>query len=103
MADKTYINGVFLKEVTFNNGGSIINMNINVEKFIQELKAHEKNGYTNIKICKRREADAHGNTHYAELNTYQKPENNQTERQEPTKESYEEADKDENGNDDLPF
>lgn len=38
MQEKTYINGVFIKKVTFRNGGDAINLSINVEKFIEEIR-----------------------------------------------------------------
>lgn len=71
MSEKTYVNGIFLKEKTFNNGGSILNASINYVKFMEELQKHVNDkGYVNIQFCKRKSTDDKGNTHYAVLNTY---------------------------------
>ena len=94
MADKIYINGLFIKEFNFDNGGSILNIAVSVDKFIEELKQHAKNGYVNIQVSKRKEVDKHGNTLYATLNTYEK-------KQEEKPSQVSEVLKEDN--DDLPF
>ena len=95
MADKTYINGLFIKEFNFDNGGTILNIAVSVDKFVEELKQHAKNGYVNIQISKRKEVDKHGNTHYATLNTYEKKEEVKPSRQDEVLKQED--------NDDLPF
>jgi hypothetical protein len=68
---KTYINQCMLKEVTFDNGGSLLNLNVN----IQELEEHiGSNGWINLTIAKRREVGEKGQTHYMYLNDF-KPSN----------------------------
>lgn len=69
MSDKTYINGVFIKESKYG-----IRMSIKAETFCEQIKAltNEK-GYVNIEIKPRKEPDKSGNSHYAELDTW-KPE-----------------------------
>jgi hypothetical protein len=74
MSDKTYINGIWCKEISFNNGGSKINASVKLDKFIEELKTHENNGWVNLEIVKRRNPDEKGNTHYVALNNW-KPKN----------------------------
>jgi len=73
MQEKTYINGVFIKKVTFRNGGDAINLSINVEKFIEEIRKHANDkGYCNISFQNRKEPDKNGNNMYAILNTFEK-------------------------------
>lgn len=97
MAEKTYINGIFIKEFRFSDGGSKMRLSINVNKFIEELQANKNaGGYINIDLCQRREPDKNGNTHYAVLNEWKKrestPENDVPEYQGTPE-----------GNNDLPF
>jgi hypothetical protein len=78
MSDKKYIKGVYLKEKTFNNGGSLISVSIKVDDFIEAIKAVEQNkGYINLNIEKMRETNERGNTHYVCENTW-KPSTNST-------------------------
>lgn len=72
MADKTYINGIFLKRKQFDNGGDLINASIKTDDFIAEIKKHtNEKGYCNIVIQNRKEADKNGNNMYVTLDTYQ--------------------------------
>jgi hypothetical protein len=73
MSDKIYINGIYVKEIE-TKYGSLIKLSFKVDKFIEELKEHEKKGYVNVLVNKRREKDKYGNTHYATLDTYEKKE-----------------------------
>ena len=71
--DKTFINGIFVKEHKFNNGGSILKVSILADKLIEELNKYKNAaGYVNIDICQKREPDAKGNTHYATLNEWKR-------------------------------
>lgn len=71
MQEKTYINGLFIKKKTFQNGGEVINISINVNKFVEELMSHEnEKGYCNIVFQNRKEADKNGNNMYAILDTF---------------------------------
>ncbi len=68
--EKTYINGLFIKKVTFSNG-EIINVSINVDNLFQQLnELKNEKGYVNIVFKNRKEADKNGNNMYAELNTF---------------------------------
>lgn len=72
MSEKTYINGLFIKDVKSQYGE--IDMSIKVDTFCEQIKAlQDEQGYTKIRIKPRKEADKYGNTRYAELNTW-KPE-----------------------------
>jgi hypothetical protein len=76
MADKTYINGLFIKskQTTF---GEVVSVSINAKTLIEELNKHTNaKGYVNIDLLRRKEADKNGNTHYAVLNEWQ-PKNQQ--------------------------
>ena len=69
--EKTYINGLFIKKVSFENGGDLINVSINTENFIEEIRKHTNSaGYCNIAFQNRKEADKNGNNMYAVLDTY---------------------------------
>lgn len=78
MSDKIYCgNG---KEKTFQDGGSIISLMLDVDTLAQHFKEH---GFTTeqgrrkirIKVCRSRNVDQYGNTHYAEIDTW-KPDPN---------------------------
>jgi len=94
MTDKIFINGVFLREKTFDNGGSIINIDItDIESFANQLRDNQKNGgKITLEIKERRNKTDNGITHYMEVSQYvpKEPEqsvvNNQSQ-----------------NNDDLPF
>lgn len=97
MADKIYINGIYIKEVPTKYGG-IFNITIDIEKFGLSIKPHIKifNDRKQVKISmmKRKEPGEHGDTHYCILNDYVKPEEKPEEsKQTDTKDS----------GDDLPF
>jgi hypothetical protein len=74
MADNTiYFNSLRGRKTQFGT-----KLSINVEKFIEELKANQnEKGYVNIELKERREADKYGNTTYAVLDTW-KPNKNAT-------------------------
>ncbi len=74
MADNTiYFNSLRGRKTQFGT-----KLSINVEKFIEELKANQnEKGYVNIELKERREADKYGNTTYAVLDTW-KPNKNVT-------------------------
>lgn len=66
MSEKTYINGVFIKESKYG-----IKMSIKAETFCEQIKklTNEK-GYVNIEIKPRKQVGNYGDTHYAELDTW---------------------------------
>lgn len=69
MADKKYLRGS-AKQVSFNNGGSIINLSFNIKELIDLAGGGD---WINITVADRRQEDKYGNTHYCYLNEW-KPE-----------------------------
>jgi hypothetical protein len=76
MEEKKYLNGVFIKEKTFDNGGTQLKMSIKVQEFINELKSVEDDGWANLIISRRKEMSDKGITHYIHIDTW-KPESKQ--------------------------
>jgi len=71
MAEKVYINGLFIKKKTL-SFGEVINVSINVAQFIEELQNYKGGkGYCNIVLQNRKEADKNGNNMYAILDTFE--------------------------------
>ena len=73
MADeqKTYINGISAKQVTFTSGKSILKLNIHVAKLIEQLQQHaNEKGYVNLGVSERREKGKYGETHTVWLDTW---------------------------------
>lgn len=70
------------KKITFQDGGSLIKLLIGPND-LQAINqwAQGNNGWTNIKVCSRREPDQRGNTHYLEIDQW-KPESQQQPAQE---------------------
>jgi len=64
---KNYIRGG-AKEVTFNDGGKIINLDLNLED-LNSLPVSEK-GYIRLVVAQRASTDQFGNTHYVYENTF---------------------------------
>ncbi len=82
MSDKIYCgNG---KEKVFQDGGSIIEVLLDVDDLAKNFKEH---GFTTngnppkrkirIKVCRSRNVDQYGNTHYAEIDTWKPNQQNQ--------------------------
>ena len=77
---KKYVRGN-CKEVTFNNGGSLINVSFNVNEFLSGVgenkvaECADEKGWVKITVAPKREVDQYGNTHSAYLNEY-KPDPN---------------------------
>ena len=69
MADKTYIDGIFIKQID-GQYDPFFSIGFKVDSFIESIKPHIKNGYVNVKMQKRREPDKNGNTHYMILNNW---------------------------------
>lgn len=68
---KTYVNGVSVKEKTFDNG-SLLRMGISVDKVIEFLKANKNSGgYVNLIISPRKEVGQYGDTHSVYLDTWE--------------------------------
>ena len=73
--DKNYINGLVIKEKTFDNGGSQLRISVKVQELIEQLQAIEENGWANILVSRRKEPSDKGVTHYAYQDTW-KPDGN---------------------------
>ena len=70
MEEKKYVNGIVIKEKTFENGGTQLKMSVKVSDFINELKAVEDNGWANLIINRRKEMSDKGITHYVQVDTW---------------------------------
>lgn len=70
MEEKKYVNGIVIKEKTFDNGGTQLKMSVKVEDFINELKAVQDNGWANLIINRRKEMSDKGITHYVQVDTW---------------------------------
>ena len=92
MAETKYINGILIKERTFDNGGSQMKISIKTEDFINELKEVDENGWCNLILNKRQEPSDKGVTQYLKVDTW-KPD--------PNKSSMNNTN--DNTKDDLPF
>jgi len=71
MPEKQYVNGIYIKEKVFADGGSLLNISISkaaIKEFAENL---DDKGYAKITIAKRKEADKYGNTHYSYYNSYE--------------------------------
>jgi hypothetical protein len=62
---KTYINGVWVEEKIFDNGGSILKLSILPEKFLESFKSLSPNekGYVKLVISKKLAPGKNGDTH----------------------------------------
>lgn len=56
---KTYINGVWAREKTFNDGGSIIKLSISSAKFLESIKniKPDEKGFIKLVISKKKTPD----------------------------------------------
>lgn len=70
--EKIFMNGIFVREKTFGNGGSILNVDIiNVDEFAKQLKQHAKSdGKITLEIKSRREKAENGLSHYVEVSQF---------------------------------
>ena len=53
MSEKKYVNGIIIKEKTFDNGGTQLKMSIKKDDVIQQLNELEDNGWVNLIISRR--------------------------------------------------
>jgi hypothetical protein len=70
---KTFVDAVFFKARTFQDGGKIISADIKLKEFFEFAKNHkDETGTLRIDICEKNPANIKegGNTHYAVLNTW---------------------------------
>jgi hypothetical protein len=63
---KKYINSITIREKTFDNGGSALNVSINIEKFNKEATEFiTEKGYITLNIARRKEKGKYDETHFA--------------------------------------
>ena len=66
--EKNYINGIILKEKTFDNGGTQLKVSIKLDEFVEQLKACDQDkdfkGWVNCCISRRKAPSDKGVTHY---------------------------------------
>lgn len=77
--DKIFMNGIFIREKQFDNGGSIIKCEIpNAHDFAQQIKNHANNdGKITLEIKSRMNKSENGLTHYCEVSQFvPQPQNN---------------------------
>ena len=70
MADKQYVNGMILKEKTFENGGTQLKVSLKVDDFVQQIKDLADDGWVNLIITRRKEPSDTGVTHYSYVDTW---------------------------------
>tara|TARA_R100000234_G_scaffold102782_1_gene72111 strand:+ start:87 stop:356 length:270 start_codon:yes stop_codon:yes gene_type:complete len=62
------------KEVVFNDGGSIVNFSLALDKIKDHVYEYDGKRYINLTICKNKDgANEYGKTHYVKVNDF-KPE-----------------------------
>ena len=74
MAEKQYVNGMIIKEKTFDNGGTQLKLSIKVEDFLTQIKELVDDGWVNLIVTRRKEPSDTGITHYSYVDTW-KPNN----------------------------
>tara|TARA_Y100001937_G_C6884756_1_gene226332 strand:+ start:236 stop:514 length:279 start_codon:yes stop_codon:yes gene_type:complete len=88
--EKTFINGLFIREKEF-DWGTILSVDIDVNKVTKQLnELKNEKGFVKLDLKKRQNKSEQGLTHYAELNTFIPKSNIQSNQQA-------------SNNDDLPF
>lgn len=70
--EKIFMNGIFVREKTFENGGSILNVDIiNVDEFSKQLQQYKnKDSKVTLEIKSRRVKAENGLTHYVEVSQF---------------------------------
>jgi len=68
--EKKYVNGIIIKEKTFDNGGTQLKISIKNDEFISELNALEDRGWSNLIVSRRKEPSETGITHYAKVDPW---------------------------------
>jgi hypothetical protein len=71
---KNYINGIVIKEKSFDNGGTQLKVSIKLDEFIEQLKECDQDesykGWVNCIISRRLEPSDKGVTHYMHEDTW---------------------------------
>lgn len=71
MSDKTYIEGVYVREKE-GQYGTFLNVSIDIAKLTEQARQHASNGMLNVVISKRRQPSEKGITHSVALDTYRR-------------------------------
>ena len=95
------------KEKTFENGGSIISLSVCLDEYPKEYLT-EFNGkrYLKLDVCRKREIDQYGKSHYVAVNTWQPEQvqnNNTATRQESPSQGNQQSNQQSQFQDDIPF
>ena len=104
--EKIYINGAFLRQVEFDNGGSIIKCDIlNVSEFADQLISNaNENGKITIDIKTRQEKSDTGITHYLQVSKFApKEQPKEAQQQQKTEQSPYNTEVNKEKSDGLPF
>lgn len=86
MAEKQYVNGIIIKEKTFDNGGTQLKFSLKTEDVIAQLKELDENGWCNLIVARRQKPSDTGITHYSYVDTWKpskKPLMSETSRKDP--------------------
>ena len=67
--EKKYANALFAKKIEFQNGGSMTKLSIKVDDFVSFLEENAQNGWVNLDLKAKKDANAKFNL-YAELNEF---------------------------------
>jgi hypothetical protein len=70
MTDKQYVNGIIIKEKTFDNGGSQLKVSIKVDDLMEQLNKLKDDGWVNLIVARRKEPSDGGITHYSYVDTW---------------------------------
>lgn len=82
---KTYVPKSSAKEITFNDGGSMMKVSFHASTLAEFVKNHaNEKGYINLCVTKRREPGKFGDTHCVWLDTW-KPKQQAPQREQPTR------------------
>lgn len=68
MSEKIYINGMYCKKSQYG-----IKITGKADKIIEQIQANtNEKGYINLELKERRQPDENGNTHYVQVDTYER-------------------------------
>jgi hypothetical protein len=70
MSEKKYVNGIIIKEKTFDNGGTQLKMSLKTDEVIAQLIELEDNGWVNLIVSRRQNPSETGITHYSYVDTW---------------------------------
>jgi hypothetical protein len=70
MEEKQYVNGMIIKEKSFDNGGTQLRMSVKTDDLTKQLKELDDNGWVNLIVSRRKEPSDAGVTHYAYVDTW---------------------------------